>query len=105
MLIGHIILDDRMTGHNYLGFLQNGLPEQIENVPLATQGFVYFQHGGAPSHYTCFVMQHQSDTFPNQWIRCGSTINWPPKSPELTSLEFYLWVWVKSKVYRRKAET
>jgi hypothetical protein len=35
MLIGPVILDDRMTGHNYLDFLQNGLPEQLGGVPLA----------------------------------------------------------------------
>jgi hypothetical protein len=36
MLIGPVILDDRMTGHVYLDFLQNGLPEQPGAVPLAT---------------------------------------------------------------------
>jgi hypothetical protein len=34
MLIGPVILDDRMTGNNYLNFLQNGLPEQLEDVPF-----------------------------------------------------------------------
>jgi hypothetical protein len=29
MLNGPIILEDRMTGKNYLDFLQNGLPEQL----------------------------------------------------------------------------
>jgi hypothetical protein len=55
MLIGPVILDDHMTGHNYLDFLQNGLPEQVEDVPLAAQIAMYFQHDqhdGAPSHYT-----------------------------------------------------
>jgi hypothetical protein len=47
-----IILDDHMTGHNYLDFLQNGLPEQLEDVALATQIAVYFQHDRAHSYYT-----------------------------------------------------
>jgi len=29
MLIGPAILDDRLTGHNYLDFLQNELPKQL----------------------------------------------------------------------------
>jgi len=33
MLIGLVILDDRMTGQNYLDFLQNELPKQLEDVP------------------------------------------------------------------------
>jgi hypothetical protein len=64
-MIGPIILDDLMTGHNYLDFLQNGLPE-LEDVPLATLTAIYFQHDGAHSHYTQLVMQHLSDTFPNR---------------------------------------
>jgi len=41
-----------MTGQNYLDFLQNELPNQLEDVPLATRIAMYFQHDGAPSHYT-----------------------------------------------------
>ena len=32
MLIGPVILDDRMTGQNYLDFLQNELPKQLEGL-------------------------------------------------------------------------
>jgi hypothetical protein len=62
ILIGPGILDDHMTGHNFLGFLQSGLSEQLGNIPLATWIGMYFQHDGAPSHYTRLVMQHLSDT-------------------------------------------
>jgi hypothetical protein len=50
-------------------------------------------------------MQHLNDTFPNRWIGRGSTINWPPRSPDLTSLDFSLWSWMNSEVYRRKVDT
>jgi hypothetical protein len=43
-LIGPVILDDHMTGHNYRDYLQNGLPEQLEDVPVATWIAMYFQH-------------------------------------------------------------
>jgi len=99
MLIGSVILDDLMTGQNYLGFLQNKLPKQLEDVPLATR----IQHDEAPSHYTRHVMQHLNKTFPNRWIGRGSTINWPPRSPELTPLDFCLWGLMKSEMYRKKS--
>jgi len=102
MLICRVILDDRMTGQNYLDFLQNELPIQLEDVPLATRIAIYFQHDGAPSHYTRHVMQYLNDTFPNRWIGRGSTINWPPRSPDLTPLYFCLWGLMKSEVYRKK---
>jgi len=97
-----IVLDDRMTGQNYLNFLQNKLPEQLEDVPFATRIAMYCQHDGDPSHYARHVMQHLNDTFPNMWIGRDSTINWPPRSPNLTSLDFCLWDLMKNEVYRNK---
>jgi hypothetical protein len=105
MLIGPVILDGCTIGHNYLDFPQHGLLDQPEDVPLATWIAMYFQHDGAPSHFTLLVMQHLNDTFPNWWISCGSTINGPPRSADLMPLDFWLWGWMKSKVYRRKADT
>jgi hypothetical protein len=73
-----------MTGQNYLEFLQNELPEKLEDVVLATRIAVYFQHDGPLPYYTQLVIQHLNDTFPNWWIGRGITINWPPRSPDLT---------------------
>ena len=105
MLIDPVILDDRMTGQNYLDFLRYGLPEQLEDVPLTTRIAMYFQHDGAPSYYTRLVLQHLNDTFPNRRIGSGSTIIWQPRSPDLTLLDFCLWNWKKKEVYTRKADT
>jgi hypothetical protein len=75
MLNSPIVLGYRMTGHNYLDFLGNGVPEQLKHVPLVTRIALYFQHDVAPPHYTRLVMQHLSDIFPNRWIGRGSTVN------------------------------
>jgi len=90
-------------GQNYLDFLQNELPKQIEDVPFATRIAMYFQHDAAPSHYTRHVMQHLNYTFSNRWIGRGSTINWPPRSPDLIPLDIYLRGLMKSKLYRKKS--
>ena len=96
-------LEDRMTRQNNVDFLQNELPKQVEYVPLVTRIAMYFQHHGAPYHYTRHVMRHLNDTFPNRWIGRGSTINWPPRSPDLTPLDFCLWGLMKSEVCRKKS--
>ena len=94
-----------MTGRNYLDFPQNELPTQLQDVPLATRIAMHFQHDGAHSHYTRHVIQHLNDTFPNRWIGRGNTINWPPRSADLTPLDFCLWGLMKSEVYRKKVDT
>jgi len=37
-----------------------------------------------------------------RWIRRGGPIKWPTTSPDLTPLDFYLWGFLKAKVYHNK---
>ncbi|KAJ4428366.1 hypothetical protein ANN_24385 [Periplaneta americana] len=37
--------------------------------------------------------------FPDRWISRGGSIAWPPRSPDLNPLDFYLWGHLKSLVY------
>ena len=70
---------------------------------MATRIGMYFQHDGASSQYTRHVMLHLNDTFPNRWIDRGSTINWPPKSPDLTQLDFCLWGFVEERSVQKES--
>ena len=63
VLIGPIIVEDRMTGDSYLSFLHE-LPEELEDVPLDTRRHVYLQHDGSPIHYTRKVTQHLNNAYP-----------------------------------------
>ena len=38
-------------------------------------------------------------TFPNRWIGRESQTPWPPRSPDITPLDFFLWGYVKDKVF------
>jgi hypothetical protein len=41
-------------------------------------------------------------TFPNRWLGRDGPIAWPPRSPDITPLHFFLWGYVKDKVYATK---
>jgi len=38
-------------------------------------------------------------TFPNRWIWRDGPTPWPPQSPDITPLDFFLWRYVKDKVF------
>ena len=38
-------------------------------------------------------------TFPNRWIGRDGPTPWPPRSPDITPLDFFLWRYVKHKVF------
>jgi hypothetical protein len=86
-------------------FLQNELPPLLEEVTLAKRMLMVFQHDGAPAHYSRLVTHHLNLTFPERWIGHGGHVQWPPRSPDLTPLDFCLWGWMNSEVYKENINT
>ena len=63
----------------------------LEEVPLAKRMHMVFQHDGAPAHYSRLMTRHLNLTFPERWIGRGGHVQWPPRSPDITPLNFCLW--------------
>lgn len=101
-IIGPFVFNDHLNGNRYLEFLENDLPELLENVPLQTRIDMWFQHDGCPAHFARNVRELLDNRFPNRWIGRGSLFSWPPRSPDLTCLDFYLWGRIKDLVYQTR---
>jgi len=82
-----------------LDFLQNHLPELLEDVPLNIRQNLYFMHDGAPPHFRITVREYLDRAFPRHWIGRAGFIAWPSRSPDCTPLDFFLWGHIKSLVY------
>jgi len=54
---------------------------------------------GAPPNFSCFVTDVLNERFPDAWIDRGGPILWPPRSPDLSPLDFFLWGYIKNIVY------
>jgi len=46
-----------------------------------------------------------NESFPNRWLGRGGPVAWPPISPDLTPLDYYLWGHVKTLVYEPKVDS
>jgi hypothetical protein len=44
------------------------------------------------------VRRSLNATFQDRWIGRGGPIRWPPRSPDLTPLDYFLWDYVKDRV-------
>jgi len=64
-LVGKYIFLQHLTGDIYASFLQDELPAPLENAPLHTRGQMYYQHDGAPPHFSQVVRQYLNPKFPN----------------------------------------
>ena len=59
---------------------------------------IIYQQDGAPPLWSMEVQGSLNATFSNWWIGRDGSICWPPCSPDLTPLYFFLWGSVKGRV-------
>jgi len=104
-IIGPFVFDSNLTGNTYEAFLRNELPGLLEDIPLMIRSQMYFQHDGASPHYTRHVRDYLNESFPNHWLGRGGPVAWPPRSPDLTPLDYYLWGHMKMLVYETKVDS
>lgn len=104
-LIGPYIIDGTLNSGKYLDILRDELPILLENIPLRTRQRLVFQQDGAPPHSTNAVKDFLNATFRHPWIGRNGPIAWPPRSPDLTPMDFFLWGHLKDEVYSESFET
>ncbi|GFU90850.1 putative LOC100569746 [Trichonephila clavipes] len=66
---------------------------------------LWFQQDGATCHTACATIDLLKDTFGDRLISRFGPVNWPPRSCDLTPLDYFLWGYVKSLVYADKPQT
>lgn len=110
-IVGPFFIDGSLTGPKYLELLRDHLipalavlyPNNADpDIPNET---VWFQQDGAPPHFAQIVRTYLNDVFPNRWIGRRGFIEWPARSPDLTPLDYFLWGYIKSKVYFNRPAT
>ncbi|ERL88657.1 hypothetical protein D910_06041, partial [Dendroctonus ponderosae] len=85
----------------YLQFLRNNLDFMLDDLETR-RNLQWFQHDGVPPHNLSLVRNNLDVTFPGTWIGRNGPILWPPRSPDLSSLDFLLCGAVKNAVYKNK---
>ncbi|GFY32167.1 transposable element Tc3 transposase [Trichonephila clavipes] len=66
---------------------------------------LWFQQDGATCHTARATIDLLKDTFGDRPISRFGPVNWPPRSCDLTQLDYFLWGYVKSLVYADKPQT
>ena len=68
------------------------------NLPPSS-GTLWFQQDGAKAHTAVISIAAFRCLFPQRVISHFGDVPWPPRSPDLTAPDFFLWGYLKSKVY------
>lgn len=103
-IIGPYFFENNLNGDTYLDMLQNFLKFELDELPLSYRNRMIFQQDGCPAHHAATVRNWLNLEFQQNWIGRDGPILWPPRSPDLTILDFYLWGRLKQIVYRESLE-
>lgn len=101
-LIGPYFFERNLTGQIYLEFLQNDLALLLEDVPIQIRRNLWLQQDGAAPHNAGIVQNYLEQHFVDRWIGTNGPVRWPPKSSDITPMDFFLWGTLKNMVYQHR---
>ncbi|GFU16635.1 transposable element Tcb2 transposase [Trichonephila clavipes] len=91
-----------VNGDRYRAMITNFFISELNNHDVQE---LWFQQDGATCHTARATIDLLKDTFGDHLISRFGPVNWPPRSCDLTPLDYFLWGYVKSLVYADKPQT
>jgi hypothetical protein len=96
-IIGPIFFDTTVNTGTYLQIFENFYSQLTEN----ERQQCFFQHATCHTSHHSLTRIHETSTEE----RTVSKGLWPPHSPDLSSCDFYLWGYLKGKMYENNPKT
>ncbi|GFV53111.1 uncharacterized protein TNCV_881001 [Trichonephila clavipes] len=91
-----------VNGDRYRAMITNIFISELNNHDVQE---LWFQQDGATCHIALATIDLLKDTLVDRLISRFGPVNWPPRSCDLTPLDYFLWGYVKSLVYADKPQT
>jgi hypothetical protein len=83
-------------------YLRHRLEEMVDEHDLRD---VWFQQDGTTAHTTRISLAVLRQMFPGRLVSLRSDIGWPTRSPDLSMCDFFLWGYLKDKVFKHRPNT
>ncbi|GFY31611.1 piggyBac transposable element-derived protein 4 [Trichonephila clavipes] len=91
-----------VNGDRYRAMITNFFIPELNNHDVQE---LWFQQDGTTCHTARATIDLLKDTFGDRLISRFGPVNWPPRSCDLTPLDYFLWGYVKSLIYADKPQT
>ncbi|CAH2011084.1 unnamed protein product [Acanthoscelides obtectus] len=101
-IVGPFFYEGTLTGERYVEFMSEILTNFLDELDLISRHHLHFQQDGAPAHNSRGTYHFLSTTFNDQWIGINGPIQWPPRSPDLNPLDYFLWGYLKNQICKRR---
>lgn len=91
-----------VTSHRYVFMLQHYVMREMRRKNIHVE---WFQQDGATAHTARTSMAALRTMFPQRLVSRFGDVNWPARSPDLAACDYFLWGFLKSKVYANRPRT
>lgn len=98
-LVGPYFYDDNMNGAMYRATLDRFHQELVSKMGVNQMQHVWFQQDGASPHTALETREVVRELFASQTVGKFLAIWWPPRSPDITPMDFFLWGYIKEIVF------
>jgi len=88
-----------VNGDRYVEMLETFLRPKLDDVDTE---HVWFQQGGATAHTARGSLGVLREMFPGRLISLRGDVGWPVRSPYLSPCDFFLWGYLKEKVFKHR---
>ena len=92
-----------VNAERYVEMINNFFTPQLARFAVNDQ--TLFQQDGATSHTARISIDAVNALFPGRVISRNGDIPWPPRSPDLTACDYFLWGYLKTKVFQSDPPT
>lgn len=92
-----------VTSNRYCEMLENFLRPKIEE--YENNDVFWFQQDGATAHTARCSRAVLQKMFPGRLISLRENITWPPRSPDLSPCDYFLWGYLKAEVFKHRPRT
>jgi hypothetical protein len=103
-VFGPYFFDENVNQVSYRELLTTQLLPDLQRYNVQLED-VWFMQDGAPAHRANQTLNLLRDVFGDNLISLGAEVEWPPRSPDLTPCDYFLWGFLKQMVYKRRFET
>lgn len=93
-LIDYDISPNTMNGESYCEILQQKVVPYFQR-----RHEMWYQQDGAPPHFCLRAREILNTELAGRWIGRRGAVDWPARSPDLTACDYWLWSYLRQKVY------
>ena len=93
-----------INSDRYVQMLVEFLQPRLNNLGYRNSN-LWFQQDGATAHTATKSMEVLRKMFPSRLVSLRGDVPWPARSPDLAPCDFFLWGYLKERVYRDRPKT